>query len=555
MSGLPFYKRSGLLSGINRRSFLLRAGLSVGGVMLQNCVQKISGNRQSYKHIKTQLRGPSHKAGHVLRDKLKLPAPLSSSRTVKTLIVGSGISGLSAARWLKMQGEHDFEVLELEDHAGGNAAFGSNAVSKYPLGAHYLPIVNNDDQLLIDFLQQHNVVTGFDAKGLPFYNEYYLCFDPEERLLINGEWQEGLVPDFGVPAADKQQITRFFKLINNYRQARGSDGKYAFTLPLDESSADETYRRLDKVPFTEYLKTNGFTSEYLLWYLDYCCKDDYGALAGKVSAWAGLHYFAARKGKAANAEDNAVLTWSEGNGWLMSRLRDEVKDHIKTGRMAYAVKPEANRVEVTVYDVRQHQTSTIYAEKIILASPQFVNQRLLKSTNRPGFNAGMLQYSPWLIANLTVNDLPYAKGAPLCWDNVAYGTASVGYVNANQQNVSVAGHKRVLTYYLPLSNQEARVARLAAYARTSEQWMDIIIPEMEKMHPGITPYIEAADLWLWGHGMISPAVDYIWGNQRAAARQPLGNQIYFAHTDLSGVSVFEEAFHQGIRAAKQVLQQ
>ncbi|WP_342644977.1 NAD(P)-binding protein [Mucilaginibacter sp. CSA2-8R] len=554
MSGLPFYKRGGLLSGINRRSFLLRAGLSVGGVMLQNCVQKVSGNQQAYKHIKVQLRGPNHKAGHVLRDKLKIPAPSSPSRTVKTLIIGSGISGLSAARWLKMQGEHDFEVLELEDHAGGNAAFGSNPVSKYPLGAHYLPIVNNNDCLLIDFLQQHNVITGFNTKGLPFYNEYYLCFDPEERLLINGEWQEGLVPDFGVIAADKQQITRFFKLINDYRQAKGSDGKYAFTLPLDESSADDTYRRLDKISFKDYLKNNGYTSEYLLWYLDYCCKDDYGALAGKVSAWAGLHYFAARKGKAANAEDNAVLTWPEGNGWLMSRLRDEVKDHIKTGRMAYAIKPETNRVEVTVYDVQQHQTSTLYAEKVILASPQFVNQRLLKGIDRPGFNADILHYSPWLIANLSVNDLPYAKGAPLCWDNVVYGTASVGYVNANQQNVSAVGNKRVLTYYLPLSNQEPRVARLAAYARTSEQWLDIIMPEMEKMHPGITPYIEEADLWLWGHGMISPAVGYIWGSGRAAARQPLGNQIYFAHTDLSGVSVFEEAFHQGIRAAKQVLQ-
>jgi len=153
-----------------------------------------------------------------------------------------------------------------------------------------------------------------------------------------------------------------------------------------------------------------------------------------------------------------------------------------------------------------------------------------------------------------VNDLPYTKGATLCWDNVAYGAPSVGYVNANQQSVSVADNKRVLTYYLPLSSQEPRIARLAAYARTYEQWLDIIIPEMEKMHPGITPHIEAADLWLWGHGMISPAVDYVWGGERAQARQPIGSRVFFAHTDLSGVSVFEEAFHQGIQAAKQVLQ-
>ncbi|UEG54851.1 FAD-dependent oxidoreductase [Mucilaginibacter daejeonensis] len=554
MSGRPFYKRSQLLSSINRRSFLLRAGLSVGGVMLQNCVSKVTGHKQAYAHIKGKLNGPNHKAGHILRDKLQLPVP-TESRTVKTLIVGSGISGLSAARWLKKQGEHNFEVLELENHAGGNAYYGSNAVSKYPLGAHYLPIVNNDDGLLIEFLQQHNIITGFNDKRLPFYNEYYLCFDPEERLLINGEWQEGLVPDFGVPTKDKQQIDRFFKLINTLKQAKGKDDRYAFTLPLDESSTDNAYRKLDQISFKDYLKTYGFTSEHLLWYLDYCCKDDYGVLSDKVSAWAGLHYFAARKGKAANAEDNAVLTWPEGNGWLMSRLRDEVTEHIKTNQMAYAIKPDGNRVAVTVYDIQLHQTITIYADKVIMASPQFVNQRLLKGTNRPGIDYKAMHYSPWLIANLTVDSLPYAKGVQLCWDNVAYNTPSVGYVNANQQSVSMRENKKVLTYYLPLCNQEPRVSRLAAYARTYEQWLDIIIPEMEKLHLGITPHIEEAELWLWGHGMISPAVNYIWGGMRTKARQPINNQIFFAHTDLSGISVFEEAFHQGIQAATQVLEQ
>jgi len=53
--------------------------------------------------------------------------------------------------------------------------------------------------------------------------------------------------------------------------------------------------------------------------------------------------------------------------------------------------------------------------------------------------------------------------------------------------------------------------------------------------------------------MISPAVNYIWGQTRRNAQAPVDDKIFFAHTDLSGISIFEEAFHHGINAAKQVM--
>ena len=556
MSGQPFYKNNSLLDKIGRRSFLIHAGLISGGLFLNSCYKRINGRKSEYAHIKGKLSGPNTKAGHIIRDKIQLP-PISSKTTVNTLIIGGGISGLSAARWLQKSSYNDFQLLELENHSGGNAFFGSNTVSAYPLGAHYIPIVNNDDKLLIEFLQENDVITHFDERGLPFYNEYYLCFDPDERLLINGHWQEGIVPDFGVPPAERKQIVRFFNLVTQFKTARGNDGKYAFDIPLDNSSADDKFRSLDKISFQQYLHENGFDSAYLLWYLNYCCKDDYGAKAGNVSAWAGFHYFASRKGKAANAAENSVITWPEGNGWLMKRLREKVKEHIQTQRMVYDIEiDEKGLVQVSVADLEKNTTSLITAQNIILASPQFVNQRLLKNISRPGLNYADLNYAPWLIANITVNNLPTAaKGMVLCWDNVAYNTASVGYVNANQQDLKVIEEKKVLTFYLPLADKDPRVSRIAAYSRTYVQWLDIVIPEMELMHPEITAHIETIELWLWGHGMISPAVNYIWGDTRKNAREPIENKIFFAHTDLSGISIFEEAFHQGINAAQQLLNQ
>jgi len=551
MSGRRFYN-NGITGELSRRSFLLRAGIVTTGIFLNGCIRKF-GSKQSYKNIPGAIKGPNSTAGHVLRDKISIP-PSSGSRTVKTLIIGSGISGLSAGRWLKKQGYNDFEILELENHTGGNAFFGKNEVSAYPLGAHYITIANNEDKLLTDFLQENGVITGYQ-NNLPVYNEYYLCFDPEERLLLNGQFQEGLVPEFGVPDAEKRQIKKFFQLIDGYKNKKGTDGKYAFDIPIANSSADEEFRKLDKVLFSDYLKSEGFTSSYLLWYLHYCCKDDYGQKADKVSAWAGLHYFAARRGKAANADTNAVLTWPEGNGWLMKRLAEAVDGHVTKNQLCYQVKFNAEgKVEATMYDIAKKTTSTVIAENVILATPQFVNQKLLLNAAIPRqVNYSKFSYSPWLIANITVNHLPQAKGTGLCWDNVAYDTASVGYVNARQQSVKLVQDKTVLTWYLPLCDREPRLSRLAAYTRTYEQWLDIMIPELEYMHPGITEGIEKVECWLWGHGMIAPTVDFIWGDDTHNARQPINNKLFFAHTDLSGISIFEEAFHHGIRAANEVL--
>ena len=50
--------------------------------------------------------------------------------------------------------------------------------------------------------------------------------------------------------------------------------------------------------------------------MNYCCRDDYGAMAADTSAWAGVHYFASRA-----PEEKGPLTWPEGNGWITRLLQ------------------------------------------------------------------------------------------------------------------------------------------------------------------------------------------------------------------------------------------
>ena len=82
--------------------------------------------------------------------------------------------------------------------------------------------------------------------------------------------------------------------------------------------------------------------------------------------------------------------------------------------------------------------------------------------------------------------------------------------------------------------------------------MEILLPDLEKMHRGITNDIAEVDLWIWGHGMISPSIDYLWNEKRQKMLSDFQG-IEFAHSDMSGISIFEEAQFRGVEAAKKIL--
>ncbi len=500
--------------------------------------------------VRGTIIGSSAQVGHLLRDnKFSEPADITAKDVV---IIGGGVSGLSAARALQNSGISDFTLLDLEQQVGGNAASGSNAVSAYPWGAHYVPIPNNSLTEYINFLKESGVITGMDEKGLPVYNEYYLCFDPQERLYINGHWQEGLVPHFGVPDQEKNEIERFLILMDGFREAVGKDGKDAFALPVNDSTKDEDFTQLDRITMKQWLQQKGFNSSYLQRYIDYCTRDDFGTPFDLVSAWAGIHYFASRKGKAANAGHSDVLTWPEGNGWLVQQLQKRIKNNIQTNALAVALKPTADGVIIHYFDVATRQLKGIKAKQCILAIPQFVTCRLLNDAERSAKVKAHLHYAPWMVANLTVSNLEERSGAPLSWDNVLYDSQSLGYVEATHEALQAHLPKRNLTYYLPLTKGTPAAERIAAQSKTHAQWVEQIVADLKVIHPNIGEALEEVNIMLWGHAMAQPLPGLIHGPLRAELSAPVYNRIHFAHTDLAGASLFEEAFYQGLHAAKKV---
>ncbi len=532
MSGPPFNK-------LTRRDFI---AATLGSMLLAAC--KTGGEKNA--PLTGQLLASGSGLGHMLRDG-SFPEPARTER-VPVVIIGGGIAGLSAARRLSMNNVHDFVLLELESETGGNSVAGKNALTAYPWAAHYLPLPNPELKELHAFLEEAKVITGYEGER-PVFEETFLCTEPHERLFINGSWQPDLVPEFGLSLEDREQVSAFFRLMESYRSQAGSDGKPAFAIPVDASSADPALRSLDSKSMAEFLQQHGWDSPYLRWYVGYCCADDYGTSIENTSAWAGIHYFASRRGVAANAKGSTVLTWPEGNAFLAGKLKTFPPANVRTGHAAFSITPGDDHVAVNCYDSVRKESYTLLADRVICASPQFVRHRLLPGNAGPG----TVSYSPWLVANLTVTDWPQGQGQPLSWDNVIYGSQSLGYVDAMHQSLRTSGKRTVLTFYYPFTQLSPAEARKFLHSASHEELTALVIAELSKAHPGAARAIDTIDIRVWGHAMVRPVPGYIWGAARKELQMPAEGKIFFAHSDLGGISIFEEAFYQGLRAADELL--
>jgi monoamine oxidase len=484
--------------------------------------------------------GANHERGHLLRQPPASTAPAVTRRT-QVVIAGAGIAGLAAARALRQRGIEDFVLLDLEDAPGGNSRGGQLQGIACPLGAHYLPVPGDaapEVQALLEELGLRKRVAGRWV-----YDERHLCHSPQERLYFQGHWQEGLLPLHGVQAATLAQYRRFAQLVD----AAGKEAPYL--IPRAQRPPAPAQLALDGQTFLAWLDRQGLDDAHLRWYLDYCCRDDYGAGLAAVSAWAGLHYFAARHGfqppGAASVEREAVLTWPEGNGWLTKALATPLADRVQGGRVVQRIAELRHGIEVDAYDARARRVERWQAARCIVALPAFVAARVLEGApSAVRERAAQIRYAPWLVANLHLKaPLAVPRGtAPLAWDNVIYGSPGLGYVVATHQNLNPMPGPTVLTWYLaPGPGTRQRLLE-----RPWQGWRDDLVAELSVPHPDLLRQLTRVEIMRYGHAMAIPVPGAL---ARAGAPAPTA-RLAFAHSDWAGYSIFEEAFGLGHAAGR-----
>ncbi len=539
---------STLRLGSTRRD-VLAALLGVPAALAAGC------NRAVNHDFAGEIVGASEGVGHRLRDGLKVEVPSDRWQDAGVVIVGGGVAGLAAAWRFLRAGFDDFVLLELESSPGGTSRSGQSRMLSFPWGAHYIPAPMQQNRALVSLLDEMHVLEGPNADGEPVVAEEFLCRDPQERIFFKGRWYEGLYHHAGASREDLNQLNRFMTTAHGWVGWRDPRGRRAFALPLAKCSDAAAVTELDSVSMDEWLGRHGFTSARLRWLVNYACRDDYGLTLENTSAWAGLFYFAARVAQP-GSEPQPLITWPEGNGRLVSHLFGKAKAKVRLEFAVADIVPterdgEAG-VDVMAVDHAGQSAIGFHARQVVFAAPSFLSRFLIRPFRAdPPLHLNEFHYGAWMVANVFLKDRPGGQGFPLAWDNVFYESPSLGYVVATHQRGLDHG-PTVFTYYYPLCDANPRVARSKLQAADWSQWTDVVLADLARAHPGITSLIERIDVMRWGHAMIQPRPGFIWGRDRLAAARPFRG-IHFAHSDLSGVALFEEAFYQGIRAAEEVL--
>ncbi|RQO63296.1 hypothetical protein DBR47_01760 [Paucibacter sp. KBW04] len=492
--------------------------------------------------------GASHARGHRLRQALPQGLAGGPIKRTHTLIIGGGVSGLACARALKRSGMDDFALLELEDQAGGNSRGHQMAGMACPLGAHYLPLPGKDSPEVYQLLEDLGLVR--QELGRAVFDERNLCHSPQERLFFEGQWHEGLLP----PALRPETRSQYLGFAAAVARAQKELG---FAMPTHRAPWTAGHQALDAQTFASWLDGQGLNDAQLRWYLDYCCRDDFGAAASEVSAWAGLHYFASRHGfhppGDETQEREAVLTWPQGNAFLTQQMAAEIGPQLHCGRSVLKIDGSGSSkqgYEVWAWDEARQVPERWQARQLVLATPLFIAQKLLGRGQSAALDdaARLMSYAPWLVANLqTRGPLMQRVGAPPSWDNVIYGSAALGYVDASHQSLRPDPGATVLTAYWALPQGQ----RPALLKDSWQQWTQRVLQELASVHPDLSEQLQAVALMRWGHAMSIPRP----GTRGAPALRALASSqtgqpgLHFAHADLSAYSVFEEAYTHGVKLA------
>src|SRR5450830_1208968 len=446
-----------MAGGLHRRDWLaLMGGAGLG----------LAGCSPAAPALQGGFDGAAFERGHLLRDNpRRWPAP-AVSRRVGVVVAGAGIAGLAAARSLRLGGVDDLAILELDEQPGGNSRGRLLGHQPCPTGAHYLPLPGDDAPEVQALLEELGLRQR--QAGRWVYDEQALCHSPQERLYVDGGWQEGLRP---------------------------------------------VQLALDSQTFAQWLAQQGLDDARLRWYLDYCCRDDYGAGVAEVSAWAGIHYFASRHGfhapgsdEAAEAADTPVLTWPEGNGWLVDRLAapwqgDARHGPLYPGRVVLRIEDQRQGVAVDVWDVARQRVERWLAAHCIVALPVHVAARVVVFVSDDMESTALRwQHAAWVVGNLGL-DQPLADrpGAAPAWDNVIYGSSGLGYVNAAHQRLDPRPGPTVLTFYRALG--AAKPARKALLEQPWTHWRGQMLDEFLGPHPDLLSHAREFSLSRHGHAM------------------------------------------------------
>lgn len=499
---------------MDRRAFLKQLGAMGLGMMTlpwwAGCNKHLpEGARKDLAHIRVpEWTGDTFGPMHRIRDGETLPIP-KPSQTVDVVIVGGGLSGLTAAYQLRHE---NILLLERENTLGGNAKQGTFRGIPYALGSAYLVDVDEPYGPLYDVL-------GLTLKPIA---------SPVDTYWTQGHWTEF---EKGSVAQGFQALQQHFRDLLSHPDFPG--------IPIAAASANAI--KLDMMNFYDYLKAD-YPPELLKLVDAYC----YSALGGsirEISAFAGVNFYSEIAGHR--------YAFPGGNATVAQRFLRHIdragQQRFKTGVSVYRVVQYGDTVHTSCFHNQDPEHCvTIVSKAVILAVPYFFAARMLPqlpSAQRQIMQS--LQYGSYLVANCCF-DQPVFTGGYDNWlpnSPVMTDIIDAGYVTRNNPNTA-----NVLTIYAPFRNPGLGRAKLLQ--GDAQTFAREIHGALRQMIP--TDHLAEIRLTRYGHQLLTSKVGVI---RQLQALQKHYGRIVLSHSDGQGMAAIESAVWEGLAAAKAVTKQ
>jgi hypothetical protein len=147
-----------------------------------------------------------------------------------------------------------------------------------------------------------------------------------------------------------------------------------------------------------------------------------------------------------------------------------------------------------------------------------------------------------------------AQGVPLAWDNVVYRGDGLGYVVSTHQLIRLSPPQRsVFSAYQALNlDTPDDTRRWLAAAHPDDLRAQAAIDLVPAYGRDLWRHAAALEITVRGHAMATPDVGFLSRPGLLALRDAHG-PVLFAHADLSGMSLFEEASYWGVLAANRAI--
>jgi predicted NAD/FAD-dependent oxidoreductase len=426
---------------------------------------------------------------HKVRDGVHFSRP-TVSRRYDVIIVGGGISGLSAAYFLD---KYNFLLLEKEAHFGGNAYLEEYEGQAYATGAAFDLKGSESDKLAAEL----------GLKLLPIDNP-----DP---TIVKGKW----VPDTWHAGLDELPYPKSVR-----------DSFKKFKKDVLALNALANPHKYDAEPLSKYLA--GYAPEIKQWW-DAYGMSDWGANSDETSFWIAMFDFADLVEEPFN---DIRVTLPGGNGAISQRLAERLAQNHRESMLgdATVVAVEQQNKEVRITYSRAGQMHSVAAKTVIMATPKFITALLvagLPPAQRDAMNA--IRYAPYPVVNLIFDRQTYDRG----YDTWCPGNTFTDFIPADwplRHQPDYHPKNEILTFYTPLAASERHrlltVDGCKSIALGVLRDFQKLLPEFHDVEPLEVHFYRR------GHPMFMSSPN-VYTKILPAASRPM-ERIFFANTDSLG---------------------